>query len=49
MVDDRVAGPLIRAVLPAGWFIADKTGAGERVRAALSPCSARTAKRSALW
>ena len=30
MVDDRVAGPLIRAVLPAGWFIADKTGAGER-------------------
>ncbi|HBS3705439.1 TPA: OKP family class A broad-spectrum beta-lactamase [Klebsiella quasipneumoniae subsp. quasipneumoniae] len=30
MVDDQVAGPLIRAVLPAGWFIADKTGAGER-------------------
>lgn len=30
MVDDRVAGPLIRAVLPPGWFIADKTGAGER-------------------
>ncbi len=30
MVDDRVAGPLIRSVLPAGWFIADKTGAGER-------------------
>ncbi|MEA1148639.1 SHV/LEN/OKP family class A beta-lactamase [Klebsiella pneumoniae] len=30
MVDDRIAGPLIRAVLPAGWFIADKTGAGER-------------------
>ena len=30
MLDDRVAGPLIRAVLPAGWFIADKTGAGER-------------------
>ncbi|MFH8176708.1 class A beta-lactamase, partial [Klebsiella pneumoniae] len=27
MVDDRVAGPLIRSVLPAGWFIADKTGA----------------------
>ncbi|WP_137935612.1 class A beta-lactamase, partial [Klebsiella pneumoniae] len=25
MVDDRVAGPLIRSVLPAGWFIADKT------------------------
>ncbi|WP_428979556.1 hypothetical protein, partial [Klebsiella pneumoniae] len=23
----RVAGPLIRSVLPAGWFIADKTGA----------------------
>ncbi|HGW4974665.1 TPA: class A beta-lactamase, partial [Klebsiella pneumoniae] len=22
MVDDRVAGPLIRSVLPAGWFIA---------------------------
>lgn len=30
IVDDRVAGPLIRAVLPPGWFIADKTGAGER-------------------
>ncbi|EIW8701052.1 class A beta-lactamase, partial [Klebsiella pneumoniae] len=30
MVDDRVAGPLIRSVLPAGWFIADKTGASER-------------------
>ncbi|CAA0350714.1 Beta-lactamase SHV-4 [Klebsiella pneumoniae] len=30
MVDDRVAGPLIRSVLPAGWFIADKTGASKR-------------------
>ena len=28
MVDDRVAGPLLRAALPAGWRIADKTGAG---------------------
>nr|3ZDJ_A Chain A, ENCA BETA-LACTAMASE [synthetic construct]3ZDJ_B Chain B, ENCA BETA-LACTAMASE [synthetic construct] len=30
MVADKVAGPLLRSVLPAGWFIADKTGAGER-------------------
>ncbi len=49
MVDDRVAGPLIRSVLPAGWFIADKTGAGERVRAGLSPCLARITKQSASW
>ena len=28
MEDDRVAGPLLRAALPAGWRIADKTGAG---------------------
>jgi beta-lactamase class A len=28
MTDDSVAGPLIRAALPAGWRIADKTGAG---------------------
>jgi len=27
---DKVAGSLIRSVLPDGWFIADKTGAGER-------------------
>jgi Beta-lactamase class A len=30
MEADKVAGPLLRSVLPAGWFIADKTGAGER-------------------
>ncbi|WP_407302672.1 PLA family class A beta-lactamase [Raoultella planticola] len=30
MVEDKVAGPLLRSVLPAGWFIADKTGAGNR-------------------
>ncbi|MCG7389115.1 class A beta-lactamase [Pantoea sp. ACRSB] len=29
MRDDRVAGTLLRSVLPAGWSIADKTGAGE--------------------
>lgn len=29
MRDDRVAGPLIRASLPEGWGIADKTGAGD--------------------
>jgi beta-lactamase class A len=29
MRDDRVAGPLIRASLPQGWGIADKTGAGD--------------------
>ncbi|WP_428946142.1 class A beta-lactamase [Pantoea sp. FN060301] len=29
MEADKVAGPLIRSVLPAGWFIADKSGAGE--------------------
>lgn len=41
MVEDKVAGPLLRAVLPHGWFIADKTGAGERgsrgIVAALGP------------
>ena len=41
MVADKVAGPLFRSVLPAGWFIADKTGAGERgsrgIVAALGP------------
>lgn len=30
MRDDRVADALLRAVLPAGWTIADKTGAGEQ-------------------
>ncbi|RKS87556.1 beta-lactamase class A TEM [Orbus hercynius] len=30
MVADKVGGPLLRSVLPDGWFIADKTGAGER-------------------
>lgn len=30
MKEDKVAGPLLRSVLPDGWFIADKTGAGER-------------------
>ncbi len=30
MEADKVAGPLLRSVLPAGWFIADKSGAGER-------------------
>lgn len=29
MIADQVAGPLLRKVLPAGWFIADKSGAGE--------------------
>jgi beta-lactamase class A len=28
MADDQVAGALLRAALPAGWKIADKTGAG---------------------
>ena len=28
MLDDQVAGALLRAVLPADWKIADKTGAG---------------------
>jgi beta-lactamase class A len=28
MADDKVAGPLLRAALPAGWRIADKSGAG---------------------
>lgn len=41
MVEDKVAGPLLRSVLPHGWFIADKTGAGERgsrgIVAALGP------------
>jgi Beta-lactamase class A len=30
MEADQVAGSLIRSVLPQGWYIADKTGAGER-------------------
>ncbi|WP_449455713.1 class A beta-lactamase, partial [Streptococcus suis] len=30
MEADKVAGPLLRSALPAGWFIADKSGAGER-------------------
>jgi len=29
MENDKVGGPLLRAALPAGWYIADKTGAGE--------------------
>ena len=29
MAADYVAGPLLRSVLPAGWYIADKSGAGE--------------------
>lgn len=29
MRDDQVAGALLRSALPAGWSIADKTGAGE--------------------
>lgn len=29
MEADEVGGPLLRSVLPKGWFIADKTGAGE--------------------
>ena len=29
MQEDKVGGPLFRSVLPAGWIIADKTGAGE--------------------
>ncbi|MQK22582.1 class A beta-lactamase LEN-27, partial [Escherichia coli] len=41
MVEDKVAGPLLRSSLPAGWFIADKTGAGNRgsrgIIAALGP------------
>jgi beta-lactamase class A len=41
MEADKVGGPLIRSVTPAGWFIADKTGAGERgsrgIVAALGP------------
>jgi beta-lactamase class A/beta-lactamase class A TEM len=41
MVEDKVAGPLLRSALPAGWFIADKTGAGNRgsrgIIAALGP------------
>ncbi|ATW29704.1 class A beta-lactamase [Candidatus Williamhamiltonella defendens] len=28
MVMNKVGGPLLRSVLPANWFIADKTGAG---------------------
>lgn len=30
MENDRVADALIRSALPEGWYIADKTGAGER-------------------
>ena len=30
MEADKVAGPLLRSVLPAGWFIADKSGAGKQ-------------------
>ena len=41
MEADKVGGPLIRSVLPSGWYIADKTGAGERgsrgIIAALGP------------
>ena len=41
MQADKVGGPLIRSVLPSGWYIADKTGAGERgsrgIIAALGP------------
>lgn len=41
MAADKVGGPLIRSVTPTGWFIADKTGAGERgsrgIVAALGP------------
>ncbi len=48
MVDDRVAGPLIRSVLPAGWFIADKTELANGC-AGLSPCLARITKQSGLW
>lgn len=29
MIADKVAQPLLRSVLPTGWFIADKTGAGK--------------------
>ena len=29
MIDDAVAGPLLRAAAPSNWRIADKTGAGE--------------------
>ncbi|WP_075181742.1 class A beta-lactamase [Pantoea sp. 1.19] len=29
MEADSVGGPLLRSVLPPGWYIADKTGAGE--------------------
>ncbi|WP_312081211.1 serine hydrolase, partial [Pantoea septica] len=29
MREDKVANALLRSVLPAGWSIADKTGAGE--------------------
>nr|ANG24140.1 beta-lactamase TEM-1 variant [synthetic construct] len=41
MEADKVAGPLLCSALPAGWFIADKSGAGERgsrgIIAALGP------------
>lgn len=41
MEADKVGGPLLRSVMPTGWFIADKTGAGERgsrgIVAALGP------------
>ena len=29
MENDKVGGPLLRSALPDGWYIADKTGAGE--------------------
>jgi beta-lactamase class A TEM len=34
MEADKVGGPLIRSVMPTGWFIADKTGRGDEVHAA---------------
>lgn len=41
MENDRVADALIRASLPKGWYVADKSGAGERgsraIVAALGP------------
>jgi len=41
MEADKVADSLLRPALPAGWFIADKSGAGERgsrgIIAALGP------------
>ncbi|MCS5946596.1 serine hydrolase [Klebsiella variicola subsp. variicola] len=49
MVDDQVAGPLIRAVLPPGWFIADKTGAGERGARGIVALLGPDGKPGALW